>query len=187
MQIEVEQRDLGLRGFGQQHRETYGDARCSGAALGAADRDHMPTSIDRTWRRFGNQPPAQLGLHDIARERLRKVFAQAEVHESAVECDILVVSNQSDPNIGRADARQPFKFREWIVLFADVRHQREQLGIGFEHADGVAYRAALDLDIAALEAFQQSLRAQIVVDETDNSVANDGRQRRPRAVQWMRH
>lgn len=50
LQMKVEQRDLGLRGLGQQHRETDGDARCPAAALGVADRDHMPATIDRIGR-----------------------------------------------------------------------------------------------------------------------------------------
>ena len=53
----------------------------------------------------------------------------------------------------------------------------EQFGVGFEHPDGVADRAPLDLEVAAFEAFSQSLGAQVVIDETDDPVANDDRRR----------
>ena len=85
LQMKVEQRDLGLCRFGQLQREIDRDARGSGAALGAADRDHMPAAIRRIGRHVAKQLRAQLGLDHIARERLRKVFAQAEIHKRAVE------------------------------------------------------------------------------------------------------
>ena len=62
-----------------------------------------------------------------------------------------------------------------ISLMSTTR--AEKLGVGFQHSDGVADRAPPDLEVAAFEAFAQRRGAQVVIDETDDPVANDGGRR----------
>src|SRR5438045_705936 len=102
--MKVEQRDLGLRGLGQLQREIDSDARCSGAPLRTADRDHMAATVGRTVRDVTKQLRAQLVYHHVARERPRKVFAHAHLHELAVEGDLSALTDQRHPDIRWADA-----------------------------------------------------------------------------------
>ncbi len=69
LQMKVEQRDLGLGGLGQLQGEIDRDAGGAGAALRAADRDHMTAAIDRIGRDVAKQLRAQLVQHHVPRER----------------------------------------------------------------------------------------------------------------------
>src|SRR5215467_7205696 len=102
--MKVEQRNLGLCGLSQLQCEVDSDTRGSGAPLRTADRNHMPATIGGTRRQVIEQLHAQLVLHYIAREWLRKVLAQTEFHKRAVEGDICALTDQRHPDVGWADA-----------------------------------------------------------------------------------
>jgi hypothetical protein len=85
----------------------------------------MPAAIGRTGRHVANQLRAQLVLHYIAREWPRKVLAHADFQKLAVEGDLSALTDQRHPDIGWADAGQPFQFGKWIIDSTDVCHQRE--------------------------------------------------------------
>src|SRR5258705_7717191 len=123
--MKIEQRDLGLCSLGQLQCEIDSDTRCSSAPLRTADRDHMSATIGSTGRHVANQLRAQPVLHYIARERPRKVLAHADIQKLAVEGDLSALTNQRHPDIGWADAGQPFQFNKWIIYSAEVYHQSE--------------------------------------------------------------
>src|SRR5260370_40073343 len=175
--MKAAQRDLGLCGRGQLQSKINSDTRSSSPPLPAEDRDHMPAAIARTGRHVAKQLRAQLVLHHIARERPRKVLAHANFHKLAVEGDLSVVTDQRHPDIGWADAGQPFQFGNWIIDSTDVYHQSEQLGVSLKHPYGITDRATPDRYVATFEAFAQRRSTNLVIYETDDSVARCNRRR----------
>ena len=135
----------------------------------------MPATIRLSRHHAAYQLRSQQVQHHVPRKRPREILDDSNFDQFAVELDLPAIADQCHPNVRRADAGQSFQFDKGVIEPADVRHQCEQLGIGFQHLYGIADCTALDRQVAAIEAPAQGRGAYLVIDEADDAVAGDDR------------